>query len=81
MTARGTGGAQAGDPPENPGEQLPRHGDFRQLEEDKLGVPHHLGPDLDQLLPQRRDCPAFDRFRQHQLPKEVGQVDPWGRSP
>src|SRR5215831_20560007 len=34
----------------------------------------HLGPDLDQLLPQRRESPSFDRLRQYQLPKEVGQV-------
>ena len=50
------------------------HRYLRQLEHDVLGVRHHLGPDLDQLLPQRRQRPAPDRLRQHQLPKEVGQV-------
>jgi hypothetical protein len=47
---RGTGRAQAGDPLQDPGEQLSRDGDFRQLEGEVLGVGYHLGPDLDQLL-------------------------------
>ena len=50
------------------------HRHLRQLEDDVLGVDDHLGPDLDQLLPQRRQRPALDRLRQHQLPQEVGQV-------
>src|SRR5262249_50649239 len=51
-STRGTGRAQPGDPLQNPGEQLPRDGDFRQLEGEVLGVGYHLGPDLDQFLPQ-----------------------------
>jgi hypothetical protein len=43
-----------GDPLQDLGEQLPRDRDFCQLEGDVLGVGHDLGPDLDQLLPQRR---------------------------
>src|SRR5262249_13464182 len=73
-STRGAGRAQAGDPLEDPGEPLPRDGDFRQLEDDVLRVRHHLGADLDQLLPQRRERPALDRLWQYQLPKEVGQV-------
>ena len=34
----------------------------------------HLGPDLDEFLPQCCQRPAPDRLREHQLPKEVGQV-------
>jgi hypothetical protein len=37
-------------------------------------VGYHLGPDLDRPLPQRRERPALERLRQHQLPQEVGQV-------
>ena len=73
-SARGTGQAQPGDPLQNPGEQLPRDGDFRQLEGEVPGVGYHLGPDLDQFLPQRRERLALDRLREHQLPEEVGQV-------
>ena len=36
-----------GDPLQNSGEQLPRDGDFRQLEHDVLRVRHNLGPDLE----------------------------------
>src|SRR6516162_5760804 len=42
---RGTGRAQAGDPLQDSGEQLPRDGDFRQLEGEVPGVGYHLGPD------------------------------------
>ena len=34
----------------------------------------HLGPDLDEFLPQRCQRPTPDRLREHQLPQEVGQV-------
>src|SRR5262249_44614014 len=39
-STRGTGRAQLGDPRQDSGEKLSRDGDFRQLEEDILGVPH-----------------------------------------
>ena len=41
---RGTGRAQAGDPLQDPGEQLPRDRHFCQLEADVPGVGDHLGP-------------------------------------
>ena len=66
---RGTRQSQPADPVQDPGEQLPRHGDFRQLKQHVLRMTDHLGPDLDQFLPQHRERPALDRLRQHQLPK------------
>jgi len=46
--------SQSIDPPQDRREQLPGHGHLRQLERDGLRVADDLGPDLDQLLPQRR---------------------------
>ncbi len=40
------------DPPQDFPKQVPRHGDFGQLERDVPGMAHDLGPDLDQLLAQ-----------------------------
>src|SRR5205085_1463827 len=71
---RGTRQPQPADPLQNRPEQLAGHRHLRQLEDDVLGVCHHLGPDLDQLLTQCREGPALDRLQQYQLPKEVGQV-------
>jgi hypothetical protein len=60
---RGTGRAQAGDPRRDLGGQLPRDRDVCHLRGDVFGVGDHLGPDLGQLLPQRRQRPALDRPR------------------
>ena len=71
---RGTRQPQPADPLQNRREQLAGHRHLRQLEDDVLGVRHHLGPDLDQLLAQGGQVPAADRPRQHQLPQGVRQV-------
>ena len=41
---------------------------------DVAAVAHDPGPDLDQLLAQRRQRPLLDLLRQGQRPQEVGQV-------
>src|ERR1039457_4068289 len=35
---------------------------------------HDLRPDLDQFLPQRRQCPVTHRLGQHRLTQEVAQI-------
>src|SRR5262249_23185540 len=71
---QGTRQPQPADPPQNRRQQLAGHRYLRQLEDDVLGVRHHLRPDLDQLLAQGGQAPAADRPRQRQLPQEVRQV-------
>src|SRR6516162_9559190 len=66
---RGTRQPQQTDPLHKGREQLLRDGDFRQLEGEVLGVGDHLGPDLDQLLPQRRQRPVLDGLGQYQCPR------------
>jgi uncharacterized damage-inducible protein DinB len=44
------------------------------LERDVLGVPRHLGTDLVEFLPQRRQRPMLHWFRQSQPPQKVVQV-------
>ena len=55
-------------------EQLMRHRDFGHLKGHVLGVPHHVGPDLDQLLPQRGQRPVLHGPRQCQPPQEVPEI-------
>ena len=43
------------------GKQPPRNGRLRHLEGQVPGMLDHLGPDLDQLLPQRRQRPVLDK--------------------
>jgi hypothetical protein len=71
---RGTCQPQPSDPVQNRRELLAGHRHFGQLKGDVLGVGYHLGPDLDELLPQRRERPTLDRLGEYQLPQEVGQV-------
>jgi len=59
---------------EDASKQVPRHRHLSQLEHDILGVPRHLGSDLDELLPQRRQRSVSHRFRQDQPPQKVAQV-------
>ena len=68
------GQSQPSNPFENSPEQLSRNRHFRHLEDDLPGMAHDLRPDLDQFLPQRRQCPVTHRLRQHRLPQEVAQV-------
>jgi hypothetical protein len=52
-------------------EQRPGHRDPLQLECQGLGMRDHLGPDLDQLLPQCRQARVLHLAWQRQLPQEV----------
>ena len=65
---------QPRDAVENRREQVPRDRHLSQLKRHVMCVPRHLGPNLDQLLPQRRQRPVPYRFRQGQPPQEVAQV-------
>ncbi|QEL17386.1 hypothetical protein PX52LOC_04373 [Limnoglobus roseus] len=65
---------QPPDPGQDCREQIPWYCHLGQLVDDVLGMADHLGPDLDEFLPERRQRPAPDRRRQHQPPEEVGQV-------
>lgn len=55
-------------------EQFTRHRHLGHLEGHILRVDHHLGPDLDQLLPQRRQRPVLHGSRQRQPTQKVAQV-------
>src|SRR5262249_40214906 len=66
--------AQPTDPSQDRREQHPGYRYLRQLERHRLGVAGDLGPDLDQLLPQRRQRPSLHRRGQRQLTQEVAQV-------
>src|ERR1035437_5399940 len=55
-------------------EQLARHRHLRHLEDNLPGMAHDLRPDLDQFLPQRRQCPVTHCLGQYRLPQEVAQV-------
>lgn len=55
-------------------EQSPRHGHLGELERNVLRVPRRLGPDLDELLPQRYQRSILYWFRQCQPPQEVAKV-------
>jgi len=55
-------------------EQPPRHRDLGQLERDVAAVADHLGADLDQLGPQRRQRLPRDLVGQRQGAQQVGQV-------
>ena len=52
----------------------PWDGHLGQLERHISGVPDHLGADLDQLAPQRRQCPSLHAGGQRQPTQEVVQV-------
>ena len=54
--------------------QMARDGDLRQLERDVSRMPYHLRTDLDQLVPQRRQCPVLHARWQRDPPQEVAQV-------
>ncbi len=47
--------------------QFPRHGNLGQLEGDIATMADDLGPDLDQLLPERRKRSILDLLGQHRL--------------
>jgi hypothetical protein len=55
----------------NGSEQFPWDRHLRHLKDDLTGVAHDLCPDLDQLLPQRRQRPVTRRSGQHRLPQEI----------
>ena len=55
------------DPPRDFPKQLPRHGNPGQLERDVPPVTGHLGADLHQLLPRRRQQPVFHFLRAERL--------------
>ncbi len=65
---------QPSDPPQNLTKELTRDGHLGQLKRHVLRVPHDLGPDFHQLLPQRRERPVFDTRRQLRTPEEVAQA-------
>ena len=44
------------------------------LEDYLPGMAHDLRPNLDEFLPQRRQCPMSNCSGQHRLPQEVAQV-------
>jgi len=74
-SSAGHGGqAQAVDGLKNGAEQLSRHCHLRHLKDYPPAIAHHLGPDLDQLLPQRRQRPVPHRPGQDCLPQKVAQV-------
>ena len=62
------------DPFQDRCEQPPRHGHLGHLERHGSGTRDHLGPDLDQLLPQCRQAPVLHPAGQRHLPQEVAQV-------
>ena len=66
--------AQPDDPRQDLPEHPSRHGDLRHLEGDIAAVADHLGANLDQLLPERRQRPARHRAWQGQGAHEVGEV-------
>jgi len=47
---------------------------LRPVDYDVFRVPRHLGTDLDEFLPQRRQRPMPHWFRQSQPPQKVAQV-------
>ena len=59
---------------EDRGEQVSRHRHLGQLKRHILRVPRDLGPDFNQLLPQRGQRPVPYRFRQGQSPQNVAEV-------
>ena len=59
---------------ENLAEQVARYGHLCHLEDDISGMPHYLGTDLYQLIPQRRQRPFSHPVWKRQSPKEVRQV-------
>src|SRR6476660_2049572 len=59
---RGARQPQPADPFQDRGEELAWHRHLGQLEEDILGVGHHLGPDLDELLAECGQTPVLGRL-------------------
>ena len=52
-------------------EQVPRHRHLSQLERNVAAMSDNLGPDLHQLVAQRRHRPVLHLLRQSQCPHEV----------
>lgn len=55
-------------------EQIAGYGDFGHLERNVAAMSDDLGPDLDQLLPDRGQRPMLHLLRQRQGPHEVGEI-------
>ena len=55
-------------------EQVPRHRHLSQLERNVAAMSDNLGPDLHQLVAQRRHRPVLHLLRQSQCPHEVAQI-------
>src|SRR5438046_6648123 len=68
------GRSQPRDPVQDAAEQLTRYRHLRHLEDEVAAVRDHLRADLDHLLPERGQRPAFDLVRQGQGAEEVGEV-------
>lgn len=66
--------SQVVDQPQDLSRYITRHGDRHHREGDVQAVSDDTGPDLDQLLPDRRQRPLLHLFGQRQGLHEVGQV-------
>ena len=55
-------------------EQVPRHRHLSQLERNVAAMSDNLGPDLHQLVAQRRHRPVLHLLRQSQCPHEIAQI-------
>ena len=55
-------------------EPVPRHRHLSQLERNVAAMSDNLGPDLHQLVAQRRHRPVLHLLRQSQCPHEVAQI-------
>src|ERR1700730_7055755 len=53
---------------------MPGDGDLGHLEGDVAAVAHDLRADLDELLPQARHRPIFDRLWRRQRAQEIAEV-------
>jgi len=62
------------DPQQDFLEQFSRHRDLGHLKDGVSGVPHDLGPDIDQILPEAGRRPLCDRLGQGQRSHEVGEI-------
>src|SRR5512135_1607598 len=66
--------SQPTDPLQDRREQRARHRHLGELECDGLRMAHDFRPDLDQLLPKRRQTPVLHLSWQCHLPQEVPEV-------
>jgi len=66
--------SQPSNPFQNGLEQLSGKSHLCHLEDDLPGMPRDLRSNLDQFLPQRRQCSVTHYLRQHRLPPEVAQL-------